>query len=186
MRTAGSRVATRSAGSCSSPDQTMTTLPAAQWAEFALAAPALATVASEIFTAHPHHVIATTRDDGSPRVGGTNVFISEGVAWIGMMPSATRVRDLRRDPRCAIHTAPLEEDLARGDVRLDLVATEARGEVATRLLASAGQPGSAPAVVFTLGVRGASLVRVEADRLIIESWRPGHPISISSRTSGEG
>ena len=156
----------------------MTPRPTAPWSDFVRDAPALAAVVAEIFSSHPHHVIATTRRDGSPRVGGTNVFITDGIAWIGMMPIAARVRDLRRDPRCAIHSAPLEEDLARGDIRLDLVATEARHDLAARLLAATGSPG--PGVVFTLAVSRASLVRVEGEHLIVETWHPGQPTTVTA------
>ena len=150
----------------------------APWSDFVRDAPALAAATAEVLSSHPHHVIATTRGDGSPRVGGTNVFITDGIAWIGMMPVAARVRDLRRDPRCAIHSAPLEQDLARGDIRLDLVATEAGPDLAARLLSATGSPGSG--VVFTLEVSRASLVRVEDDHLVIETWLPGRSATVTT------
>ena len=143
---------------------------AVTWGDLVAQAPILARAAQRIFESHPHHVIATTKRDGSPRVGGTNVFFSNGNLWIGAMPSALRNRDLRRDPRCAIHSAPLDEHLHVGDVRLDLLAEELVGEEALALLRSSGHEGEG--VVFVLRVSEISLVRVEASQLVIDSWDP--------------
>lgn len=128
-----------------------------------------------LLAAHPHHVVATVRQDGSPRVGGTNVFVTDGVLWIGMMPQAARVGDLRRDPRCAIHSAPIDEHLTLGDVRLRLLADEADPEQAAALLGP-DHPGDG--VVFTLEVAEASIVRVEDEVLVVEVWHQGSGLAV--------
>lgn len=151
-------------------------LTAVPWGDFARLAADLAERARLIVTAHPHHVIATLRRDGSPRVGGTNVFVTGDTLWIGMMKVAARVEDLRRDPRCAIHSAPVDEHLTHGDLRLDLIATEATDTRAAELLASRG--GGGTGVVFTLEVTGVSLVRVDGKELVIDTWRPGRGASV--------
>lgn len=134
----------------------------------------------ELLAAHPHHVVATVRQDGSPRVGGTNVFVADGALWIGMMPQAARIADLRRDPRCAIHSAPLDEHLTLGDVRLRLFADEADPERAAALLGP-DHPGDG--VVFVLSVVEASIVRVDGTALVIDVWRPGSGLTV--RRAGE-
>lgn len=148
---------------------------ACAWSSVQQEAPLHAATIESLFTAYPHHVIATVRADGAPRVGGTNVFVSAGVLWIGMMPQAARLRDLRRDPRCAIHSAPLDEQLTVGDVRLQLLAREAAPEQAAVLL-GAGNPGDG--VVCTLAVVEASIVRVEGSAVVIETWRPGTGLAV--------
>lgn len=151
------------------------------WGEFARLAPDLAGRARAILTGHPHHVIATVRGDGSPRVGGTNVFVTDDALWIGMMTVAARVGDLRSEPRCAIHSAPIDEHLAHGDLRLDLTAEEAADALAVGLLASTGNGG--PGVVFTLEIRRVSLVRVDGEELVVETWRPGTDVSVARHRS---
>lgn len=138
------------------------------WGELFAADPRLALVAQQIFESHPHHVIATLKPDGSPRVGGTNVFFTKEEMWIGSMRSALRNGDLRRSPQCAIHSAPLDENLQEGDVRLDAIAQELRDDEASALLRSRDQEGDG--VVFTLKVARISLVRVEGNDLVIEAW----------------
>jgi hypothetical protein len=153
------------------------------WAGFVAQEPGFAHRVEQILRAHPHHVIATIRPDGSPRVGGTNVFVDEGMLWIGMMPAAARVGDLRRDGRCAVHSAPLDEHLGEGDVRMDLLADELDPAAAERLLAAGGHGGGGGGVVFALAVRAVSLVRVEGDELLLELFRPGRPL-VQRRLTG--
>lgn len=146
---------------------------AVRWDEFERAAPGLAQRARDALAAHPHHVVATVGPDGAPRVGGTNVYITDGQLWMGMMPSARRIADLRRDPRCALHSAPLDEQLQRPDVRLDLTAVEMQPGRFTDLLQAIGHPDPASAGVgFDLRVRRACVVTVDGDRLVLDTWTP--------------
>ena len=148
---------------------------AAPWWSFEGAAPELAQRVSTALAAHPHHVIATIGSDGAPRVGGTNVYITDGELWIGMMAGALRTLDLRRNPRCALHSAPLDEQLARPDVRLDLVAREFPPERFRELLAHIGHPDPASAGNgFSLAVRRATVVTVDGDRLVLDTWSLAH------------
>lgn len=103
------------------------------------------------------------------------MFVTDGVLWIGMMPQAARVADLRRDPRCAIHSAPLDEHLTVGDVRLRLLVDEADPERAATLLGP-DHPGDG--VVFVLSVVEASIVRVDGAALVVEVWRPGSGLKV--------
>jgi hypothetical protein len=74
------------------------------WAEFRAAAPALAAAVEARFVGRRHHVMATVRADGSPRLSGTEVDWSGGAPRLGMMPGTVRAADLRRDPRVAVHS----------------------------------------------------------------------------------
>jgi hypothetical protein len=148
---------------------------AVEWSTFESCAPTLSGRVWEILGSHPHHVLATVRSDGAPRVGGTNVFITDGLLWVGMMPNAARVGDLRRDQRCALHSAPLDEALTLGDVRLQLLAQEVTTERAAALLGSDHQGGG---VVFTLRLFEVALVRVSGDTLVLEIWRPGEEVRV--------
>lgn len=67
---------------------------------------------------HKHLIMGTTRRDGSPRLSGTEVTIGFGELWLGMMPNGVNGRDLRRDLRFALHSAPLDVTLTDGDATL--------------------------------------------------------------------
>ncbi|GAA0443745.1 pyridoxamine 5'-phosphate oxidase family protein [Streptomyces olivaceiscleroticus] len=92
---------------------------AAGWSEFAAAEPALAEWAERRFGAYPHHVLATLRADGSPRLTGLEADFRGGELWLGMMPGSRKARDLRRDPRFSLYANPGGgSDVVDGDVRI--------------------------------------------------------------------
>ncbi len=83
------------------------------WREFAENSPEFASRVEALFTSRKHHTMATVRRDGSPRISGTEVQITDGQVRFGMMSGARRGWDLRRDPRLAIHsqaTDPPDDD----------------------------------------------------------------------------
>lgn len=147
------------------------------WSTYASAAPEHAAQVEALVKGHPHHVLATVRPDGSPRVGGTNVFVTDGDLWIGMMPQAARAVDLRRDPRCALHTAPLSEALDPPDARLDLVARELPSDLARSRILGTGAPDG-DGFVFSLALRSATLVRVVGEELVLERWTPAGGVEV--------
>jgi hypothetical protein len=143
---------------------------AVSWSAFAEAQPRLAAAVAARFTAHPHHVLATLRADGSPRTSGTNVFITDEVR-VGSMPNARKIADLRRDPRCSLHSAPLDEQLVGGDAKLDCVAREMSIPDTKAWLASTGHP-TGDGQGFVLLVASATLTTVTDGQLIVETWSP--------------
>jgi Pyridoxamine 5'-phosphate oxidase len=83
------------------------------WAHVASSAPELADTVRRTFAIRQHATMATVRRDGSPRISGTEIdFDDDGEIYLGMMPGARRVEDLRHDPRVAIHcpTEDIPED----------------------------------------------------------------------------
>lgn len=132
------------------------------WEAFARAAPTLATRVQARFAANLHHVLATLRSDGAPRLSGTEVRFDAGTVRIGMMPGSRKLADVRRDPRVEIHSAPLEEDLAAGDAKLTGRLLELDG----------GVPGEPDAGAFELRLRRVTLIRVDGDELEITTWSP--------------
>lgn len=89
------------------------------WAAFEKADPDFAAAVRARFAQRPHHVLATLRRDGSPRLSGLNVDIRGGELWLGMMPGSMKAMDLRRDPRFALHSNPGEDEtMPGGDVRV--------------------------------------------------------------------
>jgi uncharacterized protein len=134
----------------------------ASWEAFAADAPRLAAHIRARFEANLHHVIGTVRPNGSPRLSGTEVMFGPDGVGLGMMAGSRKLADVRRDARVEIHSAPLEEDLAAGDAKL-----------AGRLIEVADpEPAHPGAGSFGLLIDRVSLVRVDADELVIASWEP--------------
>ena len=96
----------------------------ATWKDFEAEAPELAQAVRARFEAARHHVLATLRADGSPRVSGTGVRIEGGELTMGSMPWAVKARDLQRDSRCAIHANPGDGSMDGGDAKVTGVAVE--------------------------------------------------------------
>jgi hypothetical protein len=137
--------------------------PTAPWSTFVAEAPTLAAAVRARFEANLHHVLGTIRPDGAPRLSGTELRFEDEQVTLGMMPGSRKLSDVRADPRVELHSAPLEEDLARGDAKLcghlvEIVRNE---------------PGHEGAGFFRLELALVSLVRVAADELVLQTWRPG-------------
>ena len=145
----------------------------ATWKELADAAPGLATKIEARLKAHKHHIIATLRRDGSPRVSGTEVEIFDGMLVLGSMPDARKIQDLRRDPRYALHTNPGHHTMEGGDAKISGTARELVGAEKQTILAAYPENPGDTAQIFTLDIDKAVLTAVAGDHLDIDLWRPG-------------
>src|SRR6266511_4013720 len=125
------------------------------WEQFSNEAPELAAAVRARFEANRHHVLATLRRDGSPRVSGTEVDFHGPDLTVGSMWQAVKARDLQRDGRFALHADP----------------GELRGFV------EAEHPPE-PFHLFRLSLDEVVRTSVSPDEkfLIIETWRPGRPL----------
>lgn len=145
--------------------------------------PALAQYVENRFAAHEHHVLATVRANGSPRVSGTNVMFTNGTLWIGMMPTARRHDDLQRFPSCALHSAPLNEKLpeGEGDVRLYAVARELVGAEREHIFRSHFPESHEvmPGHFFELLITEFSIVEVRNEEIVLTRWTPESGAAIS-------
>jgi hypothetical protein len=151
------------------------------WRAFEEQAPVLAAAVRARFAAGPtakHHVVATLRADGSPRVSGTEVGFAHGELFLGSMPGARKARDLQRDPRCAVHAHPGDSSMDGGDAKLAGRAVEVVEEgTKTAFLAAfaehTGVTPPTPFVLFRVDVTELSFLRPEDDHLVIDWWRAG-------------
>lgn len=137
------------------------------WEEFTTRAPELAAAVEARFRANKHHVLATLRPDGSPRVSGTEVELADGELRIGSMWGAVKAIDLQRDGRFAIHANPGDGSMAGGDAKVSGVATEVTDH---------GAAGESH--LFRLDIQEAvrTSLHPDGDRLVIEVWRPGRDV----------
>ncbi len=145
----------------------------ATWSEVARAEPEVVAAMRAQFEATKHHVLATLRSDGAPRVSGTEVMFHDGSLAIGSMWHAMKALDLRRDGRFALHSNPGDGSMEGGDAKVSGIAVELVGEVAAAI--AEDLPGElAPFHVFRLDVSQVVLSEVDQGRncMVIRSWWP--------------
>ncbi|NYI05173.1 pyridoxamine 5'-phosphate oxidase family protein [Allostreptomyces psammosilenae] len=146
------------------------------WADFHTAEPELAGTVQGRFQAYRHHVLATLRADGSPRVTGLEVDFRFGEMWLGMMPNSRKALDLMRDQRFAIQANPGPgTDMDGGDARVSGRAVE---ETDTSVIARFIEEVQPPQPFHLFRVDLTEVVRtyVEGEELVVQAWRPGRPV----------
>ncbi|MFF9847359.1 pyridoxamine 5'-phosphate oxidase family protein [Streptomyces litmocidini] len=145
------------------------------WSAFEAAEPELAATVRERFGRYTHHVLATVRRDGSPRLSGIEADFRGGELRLGMMPNSRKALDLRRDPRFALLANPGPgTDMGGGDVRISGRAVEITDPGALdRYAAEAG----APQPFHLFRVEPTEVVRtwVDGEEICFRSWAPGRP-----------
>lgn len=151
------------------------------WAEFRAAEPVFAETVRRRFTRYKHHVLATLRKDGSPRVSGLEVDVRFGEMWLGMMANSRKAQDLQRDPRFAIQANPGPDDsMDGGDVRIGGRALEVTDpEVIGRYAQEVGQPE--PFHLFRVVLGEVVQTCVEGEELVVRTWRPGGAVQTLRR-----
>jgi hypothetical protein len=153
----------------------------ATWRQFSEEAPDLAAAVRARFDATRHHVLATLRRDGSPRVSGTEVDFHGDDLTVGSMWEAVKARDLRNDGRFALHANPGDGSMAGGDAKLSGVAVEVDDDGKRAYEEEASPPK--PYHLFRLDLHEVVLTSLhpEGDSLVIETWRPGQPLVRTER-----
>ena len=146
----------------------------ASWGEVRSQAADLAAAVEERFTSRKHCTIATLRADGSPRISGIEVELTDDEMRVGSMLGAVKARDLARDPRFALHSAtvdPPEEDPT---------AWPGEAKVAGRAVVVEDRQD---AHVWRLDVREVVLTRIDpgGQQLEITSWHQGRGVEVRRR-----
>jgi hypothetical protein len=88
------------------------------WGDFAIDQPALAARGRVRFDATGLALIGTLRRDGSPRVSAVEPFVFEDQLALGMMWGSMKALDLRRDPRCVVHSTVGNKDGTEGEFKV--------------------------------------------------------------------
>jgi len=154
----------------------------ATWEQFSREAPDLAKAVRARFEATKHHVIATLRRDGSPRVSGTEVDFFGPDLIIGSMWQAVKAKDLQRNGRFALHSNPGDSSMEGGDAKISGRAIEVTDPDELRAFVSEEHPPE-PFHLFRLSPEEVVRTSISADEkyLVIESWRPGGPVRTIDR-----
>ncbi|MFD8148078.1 pyridoxamine 5'-phosphate oxidase family protein [Streptomyces sp. NPDC059708] len=142
------------------------------WAAFEKAEPEFAAAVRARFERFPHHVLATLRKDGSPRVTGLTVEFRGGELWLGMMAGSMKARDLRHDPRFALHTNPGPDDrMPDGDVRISGRAVEIVDPPELHRYAEEKDTPH-PFHLFHADLTEVVQTRVDGEELAVRAWTP--------------
>ncbi len=143
------------------------------WPTFAAQEPALAQAVQERFVEFRHHVLATLRRDGSPRVSGTEVQFKAGSLFVGMMHESRKATDLLREGRYGLHANPGDGTMRGGDAKVAGTASEVVDPDVLALYTEEVTPPE-PFHVFELLVSEVVLTALhpDNDRLIITTWSP--------------
>ncbi|MEJ8648694.1 pyridoxamine 5'-phosphate oxidase family protein [Streptomyces sp. MS1.AVA.3] len=155
------------------------------WSVVRAVVPEFAGRVEERFGAYRHHVLATLRKDGAPRLTGLEADFRYGELWLGMMVGSRKVFDLRRDPRFSLHANPGPgAGLSGGDVRVSGRAVEvADPEVVARYAAAVKPPE--PFHLFRAELAEVVRTYVEDSYVVLESWVPGRPLRTIRRRSDD-
>ncbi len=143
----------------------------ANWRHIDNDAPEFAARVRGRFEAGTNKTIATLRRDGGPRISASELEFADGEVTLGMMRGSMKLRDVRRNPRIAVHSPTIEppkDDPAGwpGDAKLAGTVVET------------APPRDNPHVgagFFKIDITEVVLTYVgtPADHLVIESWHPG-------------
>jgi Pyridoxamine 5'-phosphate oxidase len=90
----------------------------ASWAEFERAAPELAAIGRERIERHGFMLLGTVRRDGTARISAVGVRLLSGELTMSIVRDSTKERDLRRDPRCLLHSPMLHGNDPNDELKL--------------------------------------------------------------------
>ena len=88
------------------------------WNEFETGAPRLAAVARDRLIAPGVLLVATVRNDGTPRLSPVEPMLFEGDLHLSMMWQSRKALDLLRDDRILVHSIVTSRDGADGEVKV--------------------------------------------------------------------
>lgn len=154
------------------------------WARLAAAAPDLAREGWARFGRTKVALLGTIREDGSPRISPVEPFLVDRALVIGVMRSP-KLHDLRRDPRCELHSSVSRIDGSEGEfkVRGRAIATAEPGILGHPDAWWSGRPPDRFGV-FAIEVEEAVLVTwsLPQDRMTTARWTPQGGLRETSRS----
>jgi hypothetical protein len=88
------------------------------WEDLELGAPEIADRGLARLNATRVALLGTVRRDGAPRISPIEPYLVAGELLIGAMASSRKSADLRRDPRCVLHSAVTGPDSGEGEFKV--------------------------------------------------------------------
>jgi hypothetical protein len=148
------------------------------WSRLEAEAPELAAVARARLEAFGVAMLATLRPDGSPQLDPIEPSFAAGELLVGSGRATSKSRNLRRDPRCALHALVSGPNAGEPDVKM-----HGRAEPSD---ARAGWWAERPddADVYALSIEEAVVVEWDLDtsRMRVRRWTPAGGETVSKRS----
>jgi hypothetical protein len=158
---------------------------AVNWRDFQDAAPEIARLGKARLDQARVALLGTLRADGSPRISPVESYLTQGHLLFGAMAWSLKARDLRRDPRCVLHSAISGPDTGEGELKLYGRAVEADERLRDGCPDGwwAGRPPDS-ACVFSLGIEEATFIDWDLERgeMTVRRWSPALGYRQSTRT----
>lgn len=88
------------------------------WSDIEHAQPRLAGLGQERLIGPGVVLVATIRQDGTPRLSPVEPLLLDGHLWLSMMWQSTKARDLLRDPRILVHSVISSRDGTEGEFKV--------------------------------------------------------------------
>jgi len=115
-----------------------------------------------------YSLLATIRADGFPRISGVVAHFGDGRLRLAMRTSAAMAADLRREPRIAFHSGPVEGEGPLMDAKLQgTAAEETDPRIVERFLDSLPHGAGGDVALFTIALSD------DESHHVITSWKVG-------------
>ena len=146
------------------------------WEEFKANSPEIAALGEERFNRTDLVLLATIRKNGWPRISPVEVIIVDGHLYLGMMWRSMKALDLRRDPRCTVHSTVCKKDGSEGEVKLygnavEIHSLDLRSRFRDAVFEKIGwRPEEPEFHLFSIDIEAAAYVGFEFEEKIHKVW----------------
>jgi hypothetical protein len=157
----------------------------ASWLDLEQGAPRIAQTGRARLDQARVALLGTLRPDGSPRISPVEPYFAPGQLMFGVMAWSGKARDMRRDPRCVLHSTIRGPDAGEPELKLYGLAAVA-GDLLRESCPEAWwhhEPHTA-ADVFLLDMTEAVLIEWDLERGQMASthWSPGRGLWQQTRS----
>lgn len=149
------------------------------WGDFKERNPELAALGEERFDATGLVMVGTLRKNGWPRISPVEPLIFEGHLYLGMMWESMKALDLRRDPRCTVHSVVRDREATEGEFKVygravEVFDADRRKRYGAALAAKIGWDPEEPESryhLFAIDIESASFAVVKGDEWERKQWK---------------
>lgn len=156
----------------------------ASWLDVEQGAPRIAQAGRSRLDQARVTLLGTLREDGSPRISPVEPYFTDGQLIFGVMTWSGKARDLRRDPRCVLHTTLSGPDAGEPELKLYGLAAAASDPLREACQQAWWLREPRPAAdVYLLDMTEAVLIEWDLQRGQMTSthWSPGHGLRQQAR-----
>jgi hypothetical protein len=155
------------------------------WRELETEAPEIAHLGRERLDRARVALLATLRQDGSPRISPIEPYLNQGHLLFGAMSWSLKTRDLLRDSRCVLHSAITSPDNGQGELKLYGRAIQADAHIREGCAEGWWQQRSPDtATVFALHISQAIFISWDTGQgqMTVQRWSPRRGLSETKRS----